>query len=37
LAAIAAILIGLHLAVTMLAAVLFARRPDASGLAAASH
>jgi len=35
LAAIAAILIGLHLAVTVLAAALFPRRRDASGLAAA--
>jgi hypothetical protein len=34
-AAIAAILIGLHLAVTALAAALFPRRGDASGLAAA--
>jgi len=34
-AAIAAILIGLHLAVTVLAAALFSRRGDASGLAAA--
>jgi hypothetical protein len=35
LAAIAAILIGLHLAVTALAAVLLPRRGDAGGLAAA--
>jgi len=34
-AAIAAILIGLHLAVTVLAAALFPRRRDASGLATA--
>jgi hypothetical protein len=35
LAAIAAILIGLHLAVTVLAAALFPRRGRAGGLAAA--
>jgi hypothetical protein len=37
LAAIAAVLMGLHLAVTVLAAVLFPRRSSAGGLATAEH